>query len=171
MHFLDLGTLPVGDTVGVSVFGTGQRQMAISADGSLLAVVTDHGFAVLPASIVAPTPTSTSTATLTPTATATPSPTSTPAPATGSSEGRAHALRGLAGSVAFASQFQPGGSVNFQKPLRSADYVVQLTPVGRICTPVVTSKSATGFSFVCPGSGGSVDWTVFFAGAEPDAVR
>lgn len=46
--FLVTGTLPIGDSLNdASSFGYGSGQMAISDDGELLAIITDHGFSLL----------------------------------------------------------------------------------------------------------------------------
>ena len=44
--FLQTGTLPVGDTIGSS-FIYGSHDLTVSRDGSLLAVITDHGVSLL----------------------------------------------------------------------------------------------------------------------------
>jgi YVTN family beta-propeller protein len=53
-HVLVTGSLPLGDTIGSSLpMGLGAGHMAISSDGSLVAVITDHGV-----SLVQPNPVS-----------------------------------------------------------------------------------------------------------------
>jgi hypothetical protein len=44
---LTTGSLPLGDTVGGAAFYNGIGRMAISADGTLLAVITDHGLSLV----------------------------------------------------------------------------------------------------------------------------
>lgn len=154
-RFLSIGTLPVGDLLGSAHPATYPARMAISADGGLLAVSTDHGFSVLAAS-TAPPATATPTNTPTATSTSTPIPTATPAV----SAGGAKALLGVAGVVAFGPRYETGATVSFDKPMKTGDYAVLLTPENRNCIAVVTGKGVGGFSFSCGGLGGRVDWLV-----------
>ena len=84
VHFLTTGTLAVGDTVAnANAFSHGVGQLAISRDGALLAVITDHGFTLVQTDApVVTTPTPTATPAHTPTQTGTPAapptPTATP---------------------------------------------------------------------------------------------
>ncbi len=88
VHFLTTGTLAVGDTVAnANAFSHGVGQLAISRDGALLAVITDHGFTLVQTDApVVTTPTPTATPAHTPTQTGTPAAPPTPT-ATATPEG------------------------------------------------------------------------------------
>ncbi len=105
------------------------------------------------------TPSTTSSPTLTPTRTSSPTSTSTPAPVNGQS-GRFGTLHGLSGTVQFPLIVRLAGRVVFDRALDSTRYAVVLTAENRDCSPVITSKTETGFTFTCPGTGGAVDWVV-----------
>jgi YVTN family beta-propeller protein len=157
-HFISLGTVPLGDTVASAHPATYPARLAISHDGSLLAVITDHGLSLLPASVTAPTATATPTPRPTVTSTSTPRPIGTPTPII--SRPPVYGAWTYMGTASLATDNGALVTVRFVIPLRSANYVVMLTPVQRSCQPMVVQKTKEGFSFSCPGAGGSVDWVV-----------
>lgn len=110
-------------------------------------------------------PTGSGCATITPTPTGTATPTPIGPPLETTIALKSQALHGFAGTIDFGavSPPQPSSSgvvVHFAKALSSADYVVLVTPVNRWCTPLVMNKTAQGFTIVCWGVGGSVDFVV-----------
>jgi hypothetical protein len=105
----------------------------------------------------------TATGTATPTATATATPQGPPIQTT--VRFKSQALVGFAGTIDFGAASPPqapssGAVVHFARRLSSADYAVMVTPVDRWCSPVVTNKTVRGFTILCPGIGGSMDFVV-----------
>ncbi|SRR6266481_390875 len=82
--FLATGSLAIGDTVNTTSYGFGVGRLAISRDGSLLSVITDHGFSIVSTNSTVPQPSATRTPSqpcpCVPRPTITPTPTATATP-------------------------------------------------------------------------------------------
>ncbi len=115
-----------------------------------------------------PTPTPTVTETVTPTDTPTDTPTPTPVSVSVVVSGSSGNIKGFFGSIDVEPVYALHADVTFSSPLPNDDYALLLTPIGLTCKPVVTAKTANGFSFQCsPGGGGSIDWAVLVGLTQP----
>lgn len=186
--FVVTRTIAPGDTIGGPHPASHPARMAISSDGSLLAVTTDHGFALINPNANPPTPTpipstATPTYTNTPSAEGTETPAARPSPRTTATrrpaatatpgsgdytiDARTRPIVGSFGSIELPRSYTRSVSVRFLQPRASSDYVIMLTPVNRDCAPKIISKTLAGFVFECAGVGGSMDWAIIASLGDP----
>jgi hypothetical protein len=161
VHLVSYGPPDNGDSSnGSSTVDPDSIQQA-NAYGAVDVEISVNGGDCAPGTSTPVVPTATGTATPIPTATATPQ----GPPIETTVKFKSQALLGFAGTIDFGAVSPPqaptsGVVVHFARRLSSPDYAVLVTPVDRWCSPVVTNKTARGFTIYCPGIGGSVDFVV-----------